>query len=371
MVELINVIKRYGVTDAVNGINLKINDGEFVVLVGTSGCGKTTTLKMINRLLEPTSGKIIIDGKNINSVNPNELRRNIGYVIQQIGLFPNMTILENVEIVPKLLKWQKEKSRQRALELLEMVNLPPDIYAKKYPFELSGGEQQRIGVLRALAAEPSLILMDEPFGALDPITREDLQTELKKLHRTLKKTFVFVTHDMSEAIKMADVIVFMNKGKIVQTAPPEEILRRPTNDFVKNFIGMHTASHESDMTVLRIMQQSPPTVLKSCSIEECKKLMDETRRDRVIVTDSEGRLSGIISAATIKNNGSAAQTVETLTEKAESVQISSTAKEAYNLMINSKADFLAAVDDNNRVAGVLTFAELTKFMAQALWGSQQ
>ncbi|HCX65221.1 MAG TPA: osmoprotectant, partial [Eubacteriaceae bacterium] len=194
-----NVTKRYGDVTVVDGLNLNIDEGEFVVFIGPSGCGKTTSLKMVNRLIEMNEGNIIIDGENIKDVDAVELRRKIGYVIQQIGLFPNMTIEENIAVVPNLLKWSKEKSQRRVKELLEMVGMPYEENAKKYPNELSGGQQQRVGVLRALAAEPPIILMDEPFGALDPITRDNLQDELKSLQKKLKKTIVFVTHDMDEA----------------------------------------------------------------------------------------------------------------------------------------------------------------------------
>jgi osmoprotectant transport system ATP-binding protein len=222
MLEIRNLTKMYGEGEeahlAVDNVNLKVKQGEFVVLIGPSGCGKTTTLKMINRLVDPTSGEILINGTPTSRLNVVELRRNIGYVIQNIGLFPHMTIAANVEIVPKLRKLDKAKRRTRTHELLDMVGLDPDIYASRYPAELSGGQQQRIGVLRALAAEPDLILMDEPFGALDPITRDQLQDEMKDLQQRLNKTIVFVTHDIDEALKLADTIVLMKDGKIVQAA---------------------------------------------------------------------------------------------------------------------------------------------------------
>lgn len=369
MVNLINVSKKYGADKVVNSINLEIQDGQFVVLIGTSGCGKTTTLRMINRLIEPTSGKILIDGKSIESINPVELRRNIGYVIQQVGLFPNMTILENVEIVPKLLKWSKEKTRNRALELLEMVDLNPDLYANKYPGELSGGQQQRIGVLRALAAEPSLILMDEPFGALDPITRDSLQDEVKKLHKTLKKTFVFVTHDMSEAVKMADVIVFMDKGDIIQVAPPEEILRNPANDFVKNFIGMHNVSGNSEMSVMEVMRRNPVTVSKSKRTLECISLMSSKGIDSLIVTDESGCLEGVITAESIRKSGKPGETIENLIDKnIGTAPVFGSAKEAFDTLLGTKSEYLVVVDSSNKVVGIVTRTGMVKSMAQALWG---
>ena len=237
MLKFDHVTKIYkGGKKAVDDLNLEFKSGEFIVFIGPSGCGKTTTMKMINRLIEPTSGSIYINGKNILEKDPVQLRREIGYVIQQIGLFPHMTIQQNISLIPKLLKWPEEKRRDRAKELLKLVNMTED-YLDRYPHELSGGQQQRIGVLRALAADQPLILMDEPFGALDPITRDSLQDEFKKLQKSLGKTIVFVTHDMDEALKLADQIVIMRDGKLVQVGSPDEILREPANDFVEEFIG--------------------------------------------------------------------------------------------------------------------------------------
>lgn len=221
---------------ALKDINLNLEEGKIHVLIGPSGCGKTTTMKMINRLIDCTSGEIIIDGKSINEFNPVQLRRKIGYVIQHVGLFPHLNIYENVATVPKLLKWDKDKIKKRVKELLEMVNLDPDTYMYGSPKNLSGGQQQRIGVIRALAAEPSIILMDEPFSALDPISRRQLQDELVNLQKTIKKTIIFVTHDMQEAIKIADQIVLMQDGEIVQIGTPDEIVTNPANEFVSEFI---------------------------------------------------------------------------------------------------------------------------------------
>ncbi|EAH1309331.1 ATP-binding cassette domain-containing protein, partial [Listeria monocytogenes] len=235
MLKFEHVTKTYkGGKKAVNDLTLNIDKGEFVCFIGPSGCGKTTTMKMINRLIEPTEGKIFINDKDIMAEDPVKLRRSIGYVIQQIGLMPHMTIRENIVLVPKLLKWSEEKKQERAKELIKLVDLPEE-FLDRYPYELSGGQQQRIGVLRALAAEQNLILMDEPFGALDPITRDSLQEEFKNLQKELGKTIIFVTHDMDEAIKLADRIVIMKDGEIVQFDTPDEILRNPANSFVEDF----------------------------------------------------------------------------------------------------------------------------------------
>jgi osmoprotectant transport system ATP-binding protein len=239
LIKFQNVSKCYGHTAILKNISFDIKQGEFVVLIGPSGCGKTTTLKTINRLIEPDNGKIFIDGKDITKANPVELRRTIGYVIQQIGLFPNMTVEQNISIVPKLLKYPKQKCQEIVQDLLALVDMPYEENAHKYPTELSGGQQQRIGVLRALAASPPIILMDEPFGALDPITRDSLQEEIKRIQKKLKKTIVFVTHDMDEALRLADTIIFMNNGKIVQMASPEEMLQNPADSIIKSFLGKH------------------------------------------------------------------------------------------------------------------------------------
>ena len=222
---------------AVDSLDLEINRGEFFVLIGPSGCGKTTTMKMINRLIETTEGSILIDGRDIRDYNIHELRWNIGYVLQQIALFPHMTIAENIAIVPEMRKWSKEKIRNRVDELLHMVGLDPKIYRNRMPDELSGGQKQRVGVIRALAANPKIVLMDEPFSALDPISREQLQRDIIRLQKKIQKTIVFVTHDMQEALTLGDRICVMKNGKIVQLDTPEGIIHNPANEFVAEFIG--------------------------------------------------------------------------------------------------------------------------------------
>ena len=239
MLSIRNLSKVYaGGKKAVDNMNIDIESGDFIAFIGTSGSGKTTALRMINRMIESSEGEITINGKNIKDINAVELRRSIGYVIQQIGLMPHMTIKENIVLVPKLLKWSQEKKDKKAKELIKLVDLPEE-YLERYPSQLSGGQQQRIGVIRALAAEQDIILMDEPFGALDPITRDTLQDLVKKLQQQLGKTFIFVTHDMDEAIKLADKICIMTNGKVVQYDTPDNILRYPANDFVKDFIGQN------------------------------------------------------------------------------------------------------------------------------------
>ena len=239
MIVLKNVTKRFGDQVAVNNLSMELQTGELCVFVGESGCGKSTTLKMINRLIENDEGSIEINGKNINSYDPVELRKSIGYVVQSTGLFPHMTVYENIAVVPRLLKWKEDKIQERAKELIQLVGLDVKSYINKYPSELSGGEAQRIGVARALAANPEIILMDEPFGAVDPLNRTNLQNEFLKIQKQLKKTVIFVTHDIEEAMKMGDKIAIMSKGKLVCFDTPEHVLSS-ANTFVKSFLGTET-----------------------------------------------------------------------------------------------------------------------------------
>jgi osmoprotectant transport system ATP-binding protein len=235
VIEVINLTKKFNDVTAVNNISFNVEKGEIFILLGTSGCGKTTTLKIINRLVEPTSGEIIIEGKNVRNQKPEDLRKRIGYVIQSIGLFPHYTVEQNVATVPNLLKWDEKKTKSRTRELLEIVGLPPDNFLNRKPDELSGGQQQRVGLARALAADPAIVLLDEPFGALDPITRRQIKTEFVNMENILLKTMILVTHDVFEACELGDKICLMNNGKIKQVGTAKELIFSPQNDFVRNF----------------------------------------------------------------------------------------------------------------------------------------
>ncbi|MFC4766250.1 ABC transporter ATP-binding protein [Effusibacillus consociatus] len=245
MIEFKNVSKVYESGNkqvkAVDNINLHVEKGQICVFLGPSGCGKTTLLRMVNRLIPISGGSIHVDGKDINTMNPIELRRSIGYVIQQVGLFPNMTIEENISVVPNMLGWDRVKTKKRYSELMEMVGLNPDEYRKRYPWELSGGQQQRIGVARALAADPPVMLMDEPFGALDPMIREHIQNEFLRIQQNVKKTILFVSHDIDEAIRLGDTIAIFKSGQLMQHGTPDEILSNPQNEFVRDFVGSDRA----------------------------------------------------------------------------------------------------------------------------------
>jgi len=240
LITLEQVCKTYpGGVEAVKDLSMEVRDGETLVLLGTSGSGKTTTMKMVNRLIDPTSGRILIDGSDVMEADPIELRRKIGYAIQHIGLFPHMTVAENIAVVPRLLRWSRQQVDERVDQLLAMVDMEPAEFRDRYPAQLSGGQKQRIGVARALAADPPIVLMDEPFGALDPITREQLQNEFVELESEIQKTIIFVTHDVFEAVKMADRIALLDAGRLQQLATPAELVESPANEFVDQFLGQH------------------------------------------------------------------------------------------------------------------------------------
>jgi osmoprotectant transport system ATP-binding protein len=294
MIRFSNVSKKYNDGfQALKNIDLELESGKIHAIIGPSGCGKSTTMKLVNRLIKPTKGTVFINNEDISKIDPVQLRRRIGYVIQNIGLFPHMTIADNVAAVPRLLKWDEQKTQTKVNELLSMVHLDPSIYRDRKPRELSGGQQQRVGVIRALAAEPEIILMDEPFSALDPISREQLQNELVNVQEELKKTIVFVTHDMDEAIKIADNIVLMKDGEVVQVGSPDHILRHPANDFVKDFIGKDRLREQQEIpTVKEVMTDNPATAYPERGLAAALKLMEQRRVDSLIIVDQRKRLLG-------------------------------------------------------------------------------
>lgn len=290
--------------NAVDNVSLNVPEGEMCVLLGPSGCGKTTTLKMINRLIAPSSGKILINGEDTSELDTVTLRRNIGYVIQQIGLFPNMTIEENITVVPRMLGWDKKRCRERASELMSMVALDPHRYLSRYPKELSGGQQQRIGVIRALAADPPVLLMDEPFGAVDPINREVIQNEFLDMQRQLKKTVMLVSHDIDEALKLGDRIAVFRQGKIIQCASPDELLARPANEFVGSFVG-------HDRTLKRLLlvnagdvtdMQPTITVQRDTPLSAAFATMDDNDMRSITIVDDNGKPLGFVKRREARGN---------------------------------------------------------------------
>ncbi|MFB4359479.1 MAG: Osmoprotectant import ATP-binding protein OsmV [Pantoea stewartii] len=308
MIKLENLTKTFSqkngtLMKAVDNVSLEVPAGEMCVLLGPSGCGKTTTLKMINRLIPATSGRILINGEDTSTQDTTTLRRNIGYVIQQIGLFPNMTIEENITVVPRMLGWDKKQCRERATELMSMVALDPTKFLHRYPREMSGGQQQRIGVIRALAADPPVLLMDEPFGAVDPINREVIQNEFLDMQRQLKKTVMLVSHDIDEALKLGDRIAVFGQGKIVQCASPDELLATPANDFVGSFVGQ-------DRTLKRLLlvqagdvtdQQPTITVKRSTPLMDAFSTMDDNDMRSITVVDDDGKPLGFVKRREARN----------------------------------------------------------------------
>ena len=301
MIKLENLTKQFtqknGQTfNAVDNVSLTVPEGEMCVLLGPSGCGKTTTLKMINRLIPASGGKILINGEDTSGMDTVTLRRNIGYVIQQIGLFPNMTIEENITVVPRMLGWDKARCKRRAEELMDMVALDPKKFLHRYPKEMSGGQQQRIGVIRALAADPPVLLMDEPFGAVDPINREVIQNQFLDMQRKLKKTVMLVSHDIDEALKLGDRIAVFRQGRIVQCASPDELLAKPANEFVGSFVGQ-------DRTLKRLLlvtagdvtdRQPTITVRRDTPLREAFATMDDNDIRAITVVDGDGKPLGYV-----------------------------------------------------------------------------
>jgi osmoprotectant transport system ATP-binding protein len=338
---------------AVDDVTLEIAAGEIVMLVGPSGCGKTTTMKMINRLIEPTSGRIFIGDDDVTHRNADELRRHIGYVIQGAGLFPHLTVGDNIAIVPRLLKWDKKRTASRIDELLELVNLEPDKYRDRYPRELSGGQQQRVGVARALAADPPVLLMDEPFGAVDPITRQRLQDELLRLQDELRKTIVFVTHDFDEAVKLGDKIAILQQGsKIVQYDTPEEILANPADDFVRGFVGHGAALKQLTLTRVRDVPLNEAAVARvGGDPAEAVRAARAINREHVIVLDDQDRPQRWLSIDALSDARSLSDVPRD--ENLEVVSLASTLNDALDSMLTSSHGVVVVTGRRNVYEGVI------------------
>lgn len=374
MIEFKHVSKVFkGGKKAVNDVNLSFEKGEFICFIGTSGSGKTTTMRMINRMVEATSGEILIEGKTIKSMNPVELRRRIGYVIQNIGLMPHMTIRENIVLVPKLLKWPLEKRTEISERLIDLVELPREML-ERYPSELSGGQQQRIGVIRALAADQDIILMDEPFGALDPITRDSLQDLVKDLQERLGKTIVFVTHDMDEALKLASRIVIMSNGEVIQCDTPDNILKAPANKFVEELIGEERLlqARPDTTTVEQVMLRSAVTITSEKSLSEGIKLMREKRVDTLLVTDGSGVLKGFVDVESIdKNRKKATSMSDIINPEVFYVQQTSLLRDTVQRILKRGLKYVPVVDEKKRVVGIITRASLVDIVYDVIWGDEE
>lgn len=366
MIEFKDIVKQYKSKVVIDHLSMTIQTGELVVLVGASGCGKTTTLKMINRLIEPSEGEIQIDGACILRQDVIKLRRTMGYVIQQTGLFPHMTVRQNIEIIMRLEKMKPEVIKDRTLELMKMVNLEDESFLDRYPVELSGGQRQRIGVARAFATNPDIILMDEPFSALDPLSKEALQDQLLELQQTYHKTIVFVTHDMTEAIKLADRICMMDDGKIIQYDTPEMILKHPANEFVSQFVGKNRIWESPEFIRIQdIMTEEMVVGMLSMTLLQCLNRMRVKRVNFLLITNKQHHLLGIVSAKDIQSKLSEHSSLETIMKQPDHVaNQSQSLLELMNLLDLSSIDLLPVVDDHNVLVGIVTKSTLVTTLSQ-------
>ncbi|MFI7338800.1 ABC transporter ATP-binding protein [Streptomyces sp. NPDC050085] len=357
MIRFEHVSKRYADgTTAVDDLSFEVNEGELVTLVGPSGCGKTTTMKMVNRLIEPTGGRILLDGDDISTIDPVQLRRRIGYVIQQVGLFPHKTVLDNTATVPHLLGVKRAKARERAAELLDLVGLDPKTFGERYPEQLSGGQRQRVGVARALAADPPVLLMDEPFGAVDPVVRDHLQTEFLRLQQTLGKTVLFVTHDIEEAVRLGDRIAVYGQGRIEQYDTPSAVLGAPATDYVADFVGADRGLKRLSVTPIEEGDLEQPPV-----VHLDDPLPAELDARWAVVLDNDNNLHGWISAEHARVAAKKGDTVRDHARRMEAwLPVGASLKQAFATMLQHDAGWIAVIDERSegRFLGVLTPARL-------------
>jgi osmoprotectant transport system ATP-binding protein len=372
-VALEHLSKRYGppgTPSAVTDLSLEIPAGQVCVLVGPSGCGKTTTMKMINRLIEPTSGRITIGGQDVMGLPAVELRRSIGYVIQQVGLFPHVTIGENVAVVPRLLHWPGSRIRERVEELLELVGLDPEVYRDRYPAALSGGEQQRVGVARALAADPPVMLMDEPFGAVDPIRRDRLQNEFLRLQAKVRKTVVFVTHDVDEAIKMADRIAILQRGGILaQYDTPGQVLSHPASEFVERFVGADRGLKRLSLARVADLSLAEPFMVRAGeAVADVRARMEQSDTRYALLVDGSERPVGWLSRASLDRDGSVSE--EDATPGSALLEPQSTLRDALSAMLGSSVQLGVVVDERDAVLGVISVDAISDVIRAPIRGGE-
>ncbi len=364
MIRLDGVGKKYADgTVAVHELDLDVASGDLVCLVGPSGCGKSTTLRMVNRLIEPTSGRIFLDGDDVTTVDPVQLRRRMGYVIQQIGLFPHQTIATNVATVPDLVGWDGKRKKARVDELLELVGLDPAKYARRYPHELSGGQRQRVGVARALAADPPVLLMDEPFGAVDPIARDRLQAQFRQIQAELGKTVLLVTHDIDEAVRLADKVVVLSQGGVLeQYADPATVLGTPANDFVADFVGADRGLRRLAVTPVETQDlEHPPTVLTTDRVGDAWTLLAAQGNRAAgtnapayaIVLDGDGNLRGWVAARHLTGRPEGSTVADVVRRFEETIQVGSSLREGLSEIVQHDAGWMPVLD-GDRYVGVLT-----------------
>ncbi|MFD8108616.1 ABC transporter ATP-binding protein [Streptomyces microflavus] len=370
MIRFEHVTKRYADgTTAVDDLSFEVAEGELVTLVGPSGCGKTTTMKMVNRLIEPTEGTIFLDGDDISAIDPVELRRRIGYVIQQVGLFPHKTVLENTATVPHLLGWKRGKGRERAAELLDLVGLDPSVYGDRYPEQLSGGQRQRVGVARALAADPPVLLMDEPFGAVDPVVRERLQNEFLKLQAQVRKTVLFVTHDIEEAVRLGDRIAVYGQGRIEQFDSPATVLGAPATPYVADFVGADRGLKRLSVTPIEESDlDQPPVVHLDDSLAEATARLRSEGARWAVVLDGRDNLHGWIPADSAASPTSKGTVREHARRMEAWLPLGAPLKQAFATMLQHDAGWIAVIDKESegRFLGVLTPARLHEALRRSI-----
>ncbi|GAA2485380.1 betaine/proline/choline family ABC transporter ATP-binding protein [Actinocorallia cavernae] len=364
MIRFEQVSKRYpDGTTAVDDLSFEVAEGELVTLVGPSGCGKTTTMMMVNRLIEPTSGRISVDGEDIAAVDPVRLRRRIGYVIQQVGLFPHRTVLDNTATVPALLGWKRAKARARAAELLDLVGLDPKTYGPRYPEQLSGGQRQRVGVARALAADPPVLLMDEPFGAVDPVVREQLQDEFLRMQAAVRKTVLLVTHDIEEAVRLGDRIAVYGQGRIEQFDTPGAVLGAPATPYVASFVGADRGLKRLSVTAIEPDDlQQPPVARPDEPAERARQRLSEQGARWAVVLDERGDLHGWVGVADLAANGTVGEFGHRMTAW---VPVGAPLKQAFGVMLQHDAGWVAVLD-GARFLGVLTPAKLHEALRRSV-----
>jgi len=373
VIEFQNVVKRFpDGFQAVKGLDVTVHDGEICVFIGPSGCGKTTSMRMVNRLLSITEGKIMVEGRDNRDFPAEELRRKIGYAIQQIGLFPHFTVLDNIAVVPRLLGWDEDRIRKRVDELLDLVGLDPDINRDKYPRQLSGGQQQRVGVARALGADPPIMLMDEPFGAIDPITREVLQEEFLQIQKEISKTIIFVTHDIDEAIKMGDRIAILKEGSLVQYDTPDNILAHPRNRFVRDFVGADRALKRLGLVRVHELMDPEllPTVRMRDSTDTARRVIKEHSVRSAYVVDEDGVLMGWVDTDGIRQSPDSLLDAMMEADYHEiGVRKNNTAREALSAMVARGFRITPVVDKNGKLLGSITLKALQELSEEG-WGSE-
>ena len=368
MIEYQNVVKEYQdngkLIKAVADLSLQVESGELVVLLGPSGCGKTTLLRLTNRLEDLTAGQILINGQNILEQDEVKLRQKIGYVIQEIGLFPNKTIAENIGMVPKIIGWSAERIEKRVQELLEMMNLDADLFKDRYPAQLSGGQRQRVGVARALAADPELLLMDEPFGAIDPINRKEIQDQFLRLQDKLQKTIIFVSHDIQEALKMGDKIALINNGQVVQFGTPEEILLEPANDFVQDFVGTERAMKALDLVQVTEIMHEVEYKYKGLAVQDALTWFRKKNNEYLLICNQDQKPLGYVSYQDLVDDYAAEEVIDDYIRDLYTVlHPQDTLKEALNVMVTNEVTTLCVVEEGSLV-GVVKFADLQEYLSK-------